>query len=118
MSFIHEFPEKMFNITEALERLDNDEEFLTELIVDLIELADSSIQQMSSALDGESFAKVTEIAHGLKGAAANLAFPEMVSMARDIELNENTDTMYIRSLITGLENHLQEIKSYIKTEQA
>ncbi len=85
---------KVIDWETAIERLGGDKDFLIELLNELIEQMDQSLPELKQAIEQNDYDNVRSIAHGLKGAAANLgadqianAFYEMETMGKNQDLN-------------------------------
>jgi len=63
---------KLIDFEVALNRLGNDEEFLLEMLDELMTQFDESIPDLHNAITNSDFANVRMLAHGMKGASSSL----------------------------------------------
>ena len=74
-----------FRRTEALSRLEGDEDLLRELIVLFLDDSPRLVAEMHSAIERQEADRLRLLAHRLKGAASNLAAPGVADAARTLE---------------------------------
>ena len=77
--------QKLFDYNLALERLGGDEQFLNELLMDLIEQIDDTLDNIKQAIAEEDFDNLKTLSHSLKGASANLNVSRMASHFLQLE---------------------------------
>lgn len=77
--------QKLFDYNLALERLGGDEQFLNELLMDLIEQIDDTLDNIKQAIAEEDFENLKTLSHSLKGASANLNVSRMASHFLQLE---------------------------------
>lgn len=89
---------KVIDWETAIERLGGDKEFLIELLNELVEQIDQSLPDLKTAIEQKNYSDVRSIAHGLKGAAANLGadkisakFYELETMGKEKKLDGALD---------------------------
>jgi HPt (histidine-containing phosphotransfer) domain-containing protein len=63
---------KLIDYKEALDRLGGDEEFLTELLHELLVQIDQNFSQIKRAIETKNYEELKMLSHSLKGASANL----------------------------------------------
>ena len=71
--------EKLLDYKEALQRLGDDEQFLNELLVELIYQVDENVGKIKEAIKNEDYDNLKSLAHSLKGASANLNVTRMAA---------------------------------------
>lgn len=107
---------QLLDLNAALERLGGDKEFLIELLGDLIQQVDQNLPELKKAVDDSNFSEVRSLAHGLKGAAANLGADKAMDVFLKLEMmgkNENLEGAY--ELLQEAQNLNEELKAHIKT---
>ncbi len=77
--------EKLLDFEMAMERLGGDKEFLVELLGELIQQVDESLPEIKQAVQTKKFAELRSLAHGLKGASANLNADRMAAALKRLE---------------------------------
>jgi len=78
--------ETFFEYDEALDRLDGDEEFLVELLNELVEQVDENMPEIKTAIETKDYTTLRGAAHGIKGAAANLNVGPMADVFKELEI--------------------------------
>jgi len=108
--------EAILNLESALDRLGGDKEFLLELLKELVEQIDLGFADLEKAVSLSDFDGLKKIAHGLKGAAANLnadslakRFSELEKMAFNSKLTSGTECL------EGIRKDTEELKKVILT---
>jgi HPt (histidine-containing phosphotransfer) domain-containing protein len=102
------------NESEALERLNGDREFLNELLVDFVKMADEEMDKLRNALQGNDANIAVVSSHGMKGAAANLSANAFADEARRIEmLCRESRLQEAASNLDGLQKRLEELREYV-----
>ncbi len=69
----------------ALERLGGDEEFLAELLEEMLSQLDEGIGELKEAVDQADYERLKRTAHGLKGASANLNIDGLAALFKQLE---------------------------------
>ena len=69
----------------------SDDDFLTDLVTPFLEQTDDQCRRLQQAIDDDDPATVREVAHGLKGAAANLGAVRLSSLASRLENGRDGD---------------------------
>mmetsp|Transcript_12222 Transcript_12222/g.20272 ORF Transcript_12222/g.20272 Transcript_12222/m.20272 type:complete len:125 (+) Transcript_12222:183-557(+) len=64
--------DKTLNWDEALNQVGGDEEFLTEVLEDLLEEARTAEEEINEAIAAKDFSQLTKAAHRIKGSASYL----------------------------------------------
>jgi len=68
---------ELMNYDEAIERLGGDEEFLVELLEELLNQLNTNLSEIKEAIENRDYRNLKLIAHSLKGASANLNVTRM-----------------------------------------
>jgi HPt (histidine-containing phosphotransfer) domain-containing protein len=101
----------LFDRLDLLNRLDNDEELLKEIIVLFIDNCGAQMSQLAQALSINDFKQISEIAHSLKGASASISSPLMKEVAEKIEKSALAkDLSEINSLLTNFKVKFENFK--------
>jgi len=85
--------ENLIDYDEAVERLGGDEEFLIELLNELVEQVNENYDTLKSAIVDTNYDELKAIAHGLKGAAANLNVTRMATHFMKLESMGSNQTI-------------------------
>lgn len=105
-------PEQLIDFKQALKRLGGDEEFLNELLAELITQVDDSFEDLKQAIANKDYLNLKNLSHSLKGASANLNVSRMASHFLELEdlgLENKTDGANdLLSLVTEDRNELEE----------
>ncbi len=110
--------EQILDYEGALERLGGDEEFLLELLEEMLIQLDSGLLELKEAVAEADYEKVKRTAHGLKGASANLNIDRLAQLFKQMEVmaNEqnltNADTL-MQEIIAATEKLRQFVKSLV-----
>jgi len=94
-----------FNRLELRERLQGNDELLSELVQLVIDDAPVQIQAIASAIAEHSTSKLENAAHSLKGSAASLGANGLAAIARKLEMRGRDQNL------TGAEDDLRELNS-------
>ncbi|KAA3617733.1 MAG: hypothetical protein D8M58_00745 [Calditrichaeota bacterium] len=70
---------KLIDYQEALDRLGGDEEFLNELLQELLIQIDQNFDEIKKAIENKNYDELKSISHSLKGASANLNVTRMAN---------------------------------------
>lgn len=100
-------PATFFNYEEAMDRVGDDLEFLTELLEDFDEIISDSIQGLQDANEKDDPAKFSEIAHSIKGAAANLALKDINALCLQMEIDGKNGKL------NQAQKNIDQLKSYL-----
>ena len=76
---------EVIDLTELLERVENDHELLLELIDIFLQDCPQKIQAMRRAADAKEYTQLQELAHSLKGASGNISAKAMRELFLEIE---------------------------------
>lgn len=77
--------DKVISIEEAMEICDNDEEFMKEMIGLMREDVDVCSQLLPKAFTGNDPIQTREVAHRIKGQAANMAAKDLWKKSKKVE---------------------------------
>jgi len=77
--------QELLDYKKALERIGGDTEFLIELLTDLVNQVDNSLDSLKQAIINNDFENLKTLSHGLKGASANLNVTRMASHFLELE---------------------------------
>lgn len=109
--------EKLLDYNEALERLGGDEEFLTELLYELIGQVNENVIKIKEAIHSKNHENLKSLAHSLKGASANLNVTRMATHFFNLEALAESQS------VEGAENLLElavqdkiELEQFLKRE--
>ncbi|KAF0197310.1 MAG: multi-sensor hybrid histidine kinase [Bacteroidetes bacterium] len=98
-----------FNRNELIERLDGDEELLSELITVSSEAYPDLLNDLKTAYSQKHFMEVKLVAHSIKGSARSICCHELADIATRIELMHGTDDEALEVLITELESEVNTL---------
>mmetsp|Transcript_21332 Transcript_21332/g.25406 ORF Transcript_21332/g.25406 Transcript_21332/m.25406 type:complete len:115 (+) Transcript_21332:279-623(+) len=100
----------IIDMEEAMGQVDNDEEFLIELLTDFQEELDEKMRQIETVInnsgDPERQLVIKRAAHSIKGTASNLMCSQLAYVARSMEaaneqLNPETEYMALKTAYTN-----------------
>ena len=98
----------------ALERVGMDREFLAELIALYQSEFPKFFGRMKTAFDCSDFSTVSKLAHSLKGSSANLGFPGLGDISKELEAaGNNSDRQRIEKNLDVLKMEYQRVKTYL-----
>ncbi|MDA0333624.1 MAG: Hpt domain-containing protein [bacterium] len=101
----------VFDRATALERMDGDEELLAELVALFLTDVPARMQELRQALTAAEVDKLERIAHGIKGAAANLGAEAMRAAALALEqIGRAADLGAAPAGLTQLEEELGRLR--------
>ena len=107
--------EKLIDFEEALERLGGDEDFLNELLHELLEQLDQNFEEIRRAINSKNYEDLKSLSHSLKGASANLNVKRMASrflILEDLGASKSVDgATEVLNLIAQDRIELQDILS-------
>ncbi len=99
---------EIFDLADALERVDGDTELMVEVMQLLRDEIPSMIQSLQAAVASGDSQKTNAAAHFLKGAAANLSANAVVEAARKLEAMANQgDLSTAKTLLLTLETEIK-----------
>ncbi len=81
------------NAEEQAKLLGLDEDEFFELVELFVETTASDLAKLESAISNGTAGPVVEAAHSIKGAAANLGFPDIHELAKNIEMSARQDAL-------------------------
>ncbi len=99
-----------FNRQEMLQRIDNDEEVLIDLIDTLKEEVEISMNDLKQALSSNSADQIKKSAHKIKGIALNMSFGKMSVIAKTIEQANAAGSSKFDTLLQELEDEWNLLK--------
>lgn len=101
---------EVINREQLLEQVDNDVDFLNELIEMFVEDYPDAIQQLHEAVASGDAQRVWEVAHSVKGAVANFYAPIAYQVAQNLENAGREGNVSSASLLVNeLERELQRV---------
>ncbi len=106
--------EELINYPEALERLGGDEEFLLELLEELLVQVDENLPSIKNAVSDQQFDDLRALSHSLKGASANLNVTRMAAHFCELE-NRGQDKVIddVQKFIELVENDRHELEQFL-----
>ncbi|RZB34965.1 MAG: hypothetical protein SRB1_00733 [Desulfobacteraceae bacterium Eth-SRB1] len=105
----------VFDKSTLIERLDGDEEFLSELLSLFAQDTPLQLKELKQAIDDNDATRVTLHAHTIKGSSANIGAKALSNAALDIEMaGKNRDLNNARLLIGKLEYELDRLKTALQ----
>lgn len=108
-----------WNITELLGRLDDDREFLRDLLKVFREDSRNNLQETKVALAERGLAELARAAHALKGMLRNLLMNRAAEIAGDLENASRAEKGWeAEALFAQLEQALAELSSEVDAELA
>jgi len=111
-----ESPLPVFDLADALERVDGDRAFLQQLIQVFFASSADSLARIHQAIDSNNGEHLAEAAHSLKGALGNLSALRSHDYAKALELaGKNNDFESARATAPRLEESLYHF--YSKAQQ-
>jgi HPt (histidine-containing phosphotransfer) domain-containing protein len=81
------------NIHEAAKKMGLDEDEYQEIVQLFIEVAQSDLIKLLSAIKARDTRQVFEVSHSIKGAAINLGLEDIADTARVLELNAHDNSL-------------------------
>ena len=77
--------QELLDYEKALQRIGGDDEFLIELLSDLVNQVDDSLESLRQAINDNNYENLKTLSHGLKGAAANLNVNRLAAHLLELE---------------------------------
>ncbi len=96
---------KVIDWETAIDRLGGDKEFLIELLHELVGQIEQALPDLQKAIEQQDYSEVRSIAHGLKGAAANLGADQISANFYELEMMGKQENL------TGALEKLNEVFS-------
>ena len=84
---------KLLDYQEALVRLGGDEEFLNELLHELLIQIDQNFDEIKEAIESKNFEELKALSHSLKGASANLNVTRIANHFLNLEDLGNSNSI-------------------------
>ncbi len=107
----------IFNKTNLMDRLENDQEFFLELIGIFLEDMPVRLKELETAVNGKNNDQIQKAAHTIKGLAANLEAGAMKEIALEIETGcAKLDKAGLDARIKELQDRFDALKSVLHTE--
>ena len=104
------------NFKDLASNLGLDEEDFNELIEIFTETSFSDVEKINSGLEEDNTANVSQAAHSIKGAAANLGFQTITSLSKDIEMTAKAGNIQgVKEKVSAIVEELKKIENAIET---
>ena len=104
------------DLEEALARAGDDREFLRELVEMFLADVPGRLGELRDALDAGDASRVAAAAHGIKGAAANLAAEGIRRVAFDLEMKgRNAELADAPAVLAALEEEIRGLADWAAT---
>jgi HPt (histidine-containing phosphotransfer) domain-containing protein len=104
-----------------LERLiniyQNDQEFINELLIMTKHGVENNLFELKKHVDQGNLAGVQAIGHKLKGAASAVFLTQITAIANTLEHLTHFDPIYIRTLLSELENESNDLALFLKNNK-
>lgn len=108
--------EKLFDFEVALDRLGGDREFLFELLDEMNNLMDPTLEKLQTAVKNSDYEQLRSVAHGMKGASSNLAVDRMSEYFKKLEdLGVSQSVNGAEDIIIKIKKSHEELLDYLKT---
>ncbi|MBW2015372.1 MAG: response regulator [Deltaproteobacteria bacterium] len=106
--------ENLFNQKELLERAGGDEELMKELLKDGLTLIPRQLKELDQAYEENDPARISRLAHSIKGAAGNLAAHRLKDAAYEVEeAGKKGDMASVGELVKRLNVEFILFNSYV-----
>ncbi|MFA5088573.1 MAG: Hpt domain-containing protein [Candidatus Omnitrophota bacterium] len=106
--------EGIINISDALERVQDDRELLLELFDIFQQDFEEKRQEIGRCLESKNFEQMKDIAHSLKGASGNISAERIYVPLSELEqIAGKGDLPQINSLIKIIDQRYEELKKHI-----
>lgn len=96
--------EKLIDIEVALDRLGGDKEFLLELLDEMNNQMELTIDAIEAAIASTNYEQLRSVAHGMRGASSNLGADRISNYFKQLE------QMGVKKTIAGAEEIVKNIK--------
>ncbi len=104
----------LINYESALDRLGGDTDFLHELLGEMLGQIDSDMETLIEAVENSDFKNVQRIAHGLKGASANLDITRLFHLFKKLEEQAESETVDgAEVLISEIRTGTDELRTFV-----
>jgi HPt (histidine-containing phosphotransfer) domain-containing protein len=104
----------LIDYQEALDRLGGDEEFLTELLEELIIQIDQNYKDIQKAINEKNFGELRSLSHSLKGASANLNVTRLAGHFLHLEdLGSSNSVDGAEELLEAVGNDRKELEIFL-----
>lgn len=101
------------DLTDALERVQDDKELLAELFDIFLEEYPIKRELLEKAIEDNDLEKIREISHGLKGATGNISAKSMHENCKSIEIDAKEGNMDpVSSKVVQLNEQFEAFKSF------
>jgi HPt (histidine-containing phosphotransfer) domain-containing protein len=106
---------EILDLDDCLERIQGDRELLLELVDIFLDDAPKKIQQAEQLLRQQSHDALSDVAHGLKGAAGNISAKKLQKIFLEIEekAKQKTEWTALSLLLEQAKTAFDEFTSYI-----
>ena len=105
------------NFKDLASNLGLDEEDFNELIEIFMATSLTDLGKINSGLKENDAVQVTQAAHSIKGASANLGFQEIASLSKDIEMTAKTGSLNgLEKKVKSIVKELQKIETAIESD--
>jgi HPt (histidine-containing phosphotransfer) domain-containing protein len=110
--------EPVWNVAELLERVDNDQDLLRELLAIFKEDFPQSFQSLKTAITGGDLKGASRLSHTLKGMLSSLGATRAAAAASQLEaLSSAGETISLRDALSAMESEadrlLPELEAYM-----
>jgi PAS domain S-box-containing protein len=95
----------------------NDQEFINELLIMTKHGVENNLFELKKHVDQGNLAGVQAIGHKLKGAASAVFLTQITAIANTLEHLTHFDPIYIRTLLSELENESNDLSLFLKEQQ-
>lgn len=103
----------IFDLNEAMERI-GDEELIYELLEDIVELADTTVTEITEGIQNENHEMIRISGHTLKGTAANLALHNLSEAGKALEFaGKEQNVSQYNILLDNLKKAVEDFKSFM-----
>jgi HPt (histidine-containing phosphotransfer) domain-containing protein len=104
----------MISIEEKAREIGIDEGLVLELFLEFVEHSNKDVAELKDCLSKGDHNAVLQIAHSIKGAAANLRAYEIAALAKEIEdLGRNDNFSEVKALLGDLEAHIEKLRTQL-----
>jgi len=105
---------ELINYESALDRLGGDTEFLHELLGEMLGQIESDMEMLKEAIGSSDYKSVQRIAHGLKGASANLDITKLFHLFKELEERAEQESIDgAETLINEIQAGTDELRTFI-----
>ena len=106
--------DNLINYEEALERLGGDKEFLLEMLEEMVNQIDESIEPLQTAFQKTDYQTLHHVGHGLKGACSNMSLIQLTRLFKTLEeLGHDQKIGNAQEIITDIKTMNDELREYI-----